>query len=442
MLLYLHLYLLANASYSLTIIPWPGKIQRLYHMANELNTRITLVSGSDMDVRFPESPAEARMQQRTIKLLDLFQIQGVFQHTYRQAIEETERGSHETLGDIHGMCALLYSDWRHAKSGRDEARAVADARIFNRLTQAARKVRVLNHLQDNPMQPLIEELGARSDLEGSSVNRDGIATSLYAVARAMTHRNTWMDMVLPSRQNQPYSAILVASIEPKDMRSRPAVVTKTVVANTGMFAHHHAVCDAYETPLGSSNQVTNAIVVPRSNQSAFPLRVVRRDTFDERSVGCIPAGHMHILTPDPSFIRTDFLSLEQIYQEQRGREVINGADFGLHASLHIYVPNADMARRFQRKLTMDEASQIATIVFDTYNRTIYVGDLHAMERRTAYWQRGECCGLCLRPIAETEDSAPISFDTIRELIASSEEAQHLPLWREDPETGKLKQVEK
>lgn len=256
--------------------------------------RVIVVSSSKMDTRLPESMQEVTFGVQALKHLDALGL------NMRNILLSAEHGEYKAVDNLHAMSALLHSDWQHADTSEEEDHAVAVAKLFNRATEAARRIQTSLHpFNEKPLMDLatyIEEDVERERVKGE-FDIDGMASAVYFTARQRNHWDSWAYRVLPSRRGQPYTSMGLFSVSGETAELPPIHVTQMSARRAKMFSHVHGLSGAFAAPYGDPNALSNTheniIWGLHSDEQAFPLKPIKVDSYDTKNVVFIPPRWIH-----------------------------------------------------------------------------------------------------------------------------------------------------
>jgi hypothetical protein len=389
--------------------------------------RVIVVDSSTIDTALPESMREVRFG---VHAIDNLRILGL---DMRLLVQRVEQGEPTAVEDLHKASALLHSDWQNADRNGNEDKAVAIARLFNKVNESARS------LQETSVRPFdikaIKDLARyiEGDIERErqtgAVDFDEMAEALYDSARRVTHWNSWAYRLLPSRHNQPYTSMGIASVR-DEATGFTTHITQTAVRKARMFSHMHGLSTAFSAALGdpstTRNTQRNIIWGVHSQERAFPLRAIQTNTYDTKSIACIPPRWLHTIVKADSD-ELVYPSLDEVVENPELIDrIVQSADFGLQASLHVYRPTNEMIDRYRSKPYPGVWEDTGMIAMNHKTEEIFLGSLHAMELRMASWKDGKCCGACF---VEDDRRITVPFSDVSELIYIPQPNEILPEWR-------------
>lgn len=335
---------------------------------------------------------------------------------------------------LHDAAALLYLQWSHSHIEKDHETEHAAARLFNRMTAAARQLDSRTDIFDKRHMKefgsaVLTELGAalassrRNPARAYTPHR--LARALEKAARKRTHNKSWPWVVLPTFDKQHYGRILLGVVQLRGMPFRAYIVQPTFTDGEATLFHTHGQNWGLSRPLGRSggNRHINTMWEPFSKDMVFPLRQVGR-----KHSGCVRYCGGDTVAVAPRTIHgiagcresTRHASIDDAagMTKTELERIIARSRFGELSCLHVYMPDIRLAEEFMlhpieiaNRKERDFFDKNDMIVFDHNAGRVWSGIGGAWEQRLMkYGPSGGHCGICFR------ENDPRRFDMPESLV--------------------------
>jgi|GEM_PF-3361988 len=324
----------------------------------------------------------------------------------------------EVVRELHDAAALLFGQWSLSHETKDRDTEYAAARLFNRITGAARKVDARHGLFDKThrrklAQAIQRDVQTERD-SGSSYDPYHLSYAIELAARERTHENAWAWVVLPTFPGQHYGRTLLDAVDIPEAPYKVFVTQPTFTNGEATLFHTHGQNWAFSRPLGQpgENRHSNTLWTPQSREQLFPLRQLPKEKGGQAyyvagEVAVIPPKTIHGIAgarEKRTQMKTSF-SLEEIAKlpPRQRQQRIEQMRFGQLSCLHVYRADASLAAEFiENPVTIlpnqpekDFFEKNDMIVFNHTTKEAWAGGGGAWEQRMLqYGQAGEHCGLC------------------------------------------------
>ena len=327
----------------------------------------------------------------------------------------------ELVGTAHDAAAVLFLQWSQAHEAKDRTTEYATARLFNRVTLAARKVDERYDVFDKShrqalkiaiQEDMVSESEARAKDPSYEYDPFNLARAMEIAARQRTHENAWAWVVLPTFPKQHYGRILLDAVGVYGSTNRVYVTQPTFTNGEATLFHTHGQNWGFSRPLGpeGSNQHINTMWETQSNSQVYPLRQMSADKngktrYKAGEVAIIPPKSIHAISGAREAADRPQMTLEQfaLLEPAHQQEVIANTRFGEQSAMHIYRADTPLAEEFSEnpvavvpnKGEKDFFEQNDMIVFDHEKQQTWSGGGGAWTRRLMeYGKTGDHCGEC------------------------------------------------
>lgn len=332
---------------------------------------------------------------------------------------DNEEAAKELAGIAHYTATVLFLQWSKAHEAKDKTTEFAAARLFNRVTLAARKVdekynifdkKHLESLRIDIQQDMVDERELRAKDPNHIYDPSSLARSMEIAARQRNHENSWAWVVLPTFQKQHYGRILLDAVGVYGSTYRVYVTQPTFTNGEATLFHTHGQNWGLSRPLGpeGTNQHINTMWEIHSDRKVYPLRQMPdskngKTRYKAGDVAVIPPKSIHAIsgarTERPQMSLEEFALLSPLGR----RQVIAQTRFGEQSCLHIYRAETPLANEFLDQPVSiipsvgekDFFEQNDMIVFDHQRQNTWAGGGGAWDRRLIeYGRTGDHCGEC------------------------------------------------
>ena len=329
-----------------------------------------------------------------------------------EALPATE--AEKVFRTIHDASAVVFLQWNLSHGKNDKPTEYAAARIFNRLTDAARmigqkhsliEVSHIDHLHDAIYAEMVNDF-ATSDKANPLYDSKRLAIATERAGRERTHENAWPWVVLPTFPDQHYGRILLDTVEISRNPYKTYITQSTFIDGEATLFHTHGLNWSFSRPLGAdgANTHVNTLWQPKSREQAFPLVQLEaknhgKAEYDGGNVIVIPPRVIHAVAGKRK--NPPEMSLEDIgkLSEPQKKELIEKTRFGEYSSLHIYRPDKSLSRTFSKEPPVVDGEErrdffvvYDMIVFNHKTGRVWAGAGGAWEKRMReFGPTGEHC---------------------------------------------------